>query len=107
MRLKREVVEPDGKHGVNVVAINEGDAAESVRQLAEQAGAEFPILLDADGAAYNSVAAAKLPRTYLLDKTGKILWLEIEYSRSTRRELQNAILWHLKESGAGPVGETL
>ena len=33
---------------------------------------------------------------FLLDAGGKILWLDLEYSRGTRRELQNAILYYLQ-----------
>jgi len=48
-------------------------------------------LLDADGSAMAKVGLEKLPRTYLLDAQGKILWFDIEYSRSTRRELLEAV----------------
>jgi hypothetical protein len=53
------------------------------------------MLLDAEGKALDAVATEKLPRTYLLDASGQILWFDIEYSESTRRELKNAIVWHL------------
>jgi hypothetical protein len=39
-----------------------------------------------------------LPRTYLLDSSGKILWFDLEYSRSTRRELNQAIRYVLKSA---------
>ena len=44
-------------------------------------------LIDADATYFKSVATEKLPRTYLLDQEGKILWFDIEYSQSTYREL--------------------
>ena len=68
--------------------------------LAEEIGAEFPLLLDADGAGLGRVATEKLPRIYLLDPSGSILWFDIEYSESTRRELKNAIHWHLTKKPA-------
>jgi hypothetical protein len=39
-----------------------------------------------------------MPRTYLLDPTGKILWFDVEYSRSTRRDLSEAL-----DAMVGPV----
>jgi hypothetical protein len=93
--LGREVVDPFGPFGVNSVTVNVGDPAASVQAAGAQVGAAFPMLLDADGAALATVGANKLPRTYLLDPAGRILWFDIEYSESTRRHLRNAILWHL------------
>lgn len=95
VRLGREVVDPFGAFGVNAVTINVGDSAAAVQAAGQQVAAAFPALLDADGAALATVGTDKLPRTYLLDPAGKILWFDIEYSESTRRELKNAILWHL------------
>jgi peroxiredoxin len=87
-----EVVEPFGKAGVAVVGVSvdapEGDAQAALKA----AGAQFANLLDADGKAFARVGSEKLPRTYLLDPQGKILWFDIEYSLGTRRELNQA-LW--------------
>ena len=49
------------------------------------------MLLDSEGEALAKVATRRLPRTYLLDKKGKILWFDMEYSASTRRDLRDAI----------------
>ena len=98
--LGPEVFDPYGPSGVNVVAINEGDAADRVKQLAEEAKVAYPVLIDSDGAAFAMVATELLPRTYLLDAGGKILWLDLEYSLSTRRELRNAIAYFLAEPGS-------
>jgi hypothetical protein len=62
-----------------------------VKQVVQQAGAGFPILLDADGAYFARVATDKAPRTYLIDAQGQILWFDVEYSRGTRRDLLAAI----------------
>ena len=57
----------------------------------QAAGVDFTNWLDADGNAFAQVGSQKLPRTYLLDPTGKILWFDIEYSLGTRRELNQAL----------------
>lgn len=94
--LVPEVVSRYAGHGVNLVAINVGDPEAEVRQRIKDTGAKFPNLLDGSRIAFAQVATMKLPRTYLLDAGGKILWLDLEYSRGTRRELQNAILYYLQ-----------
>ena len=89
--LARDVAGPYAERGVRVVGIDEGDASDVVREKTAAAEVKFPILLDRDGALLAKVAQAKPPRTYLLDATGKILWFDIEYSRSTRRDLMQAV----------------
>jgi peroxiredoxin len=83
--------------GVQVVAINEEDPPDRVREIVQRAGADFPVLLDAEGKGLAQVATQKLPRTYLLDPSGKIVWFDIEYTRSTRRDLMRAIRFTLSE----------
>jgi peroxiredoxin len=85
------VMEPFGKFGVAVVGIAVGESAESAQAALERAGANFPNLLDADGSAFAQVGSDRLPRTYLLDPQGTIMWFDIEYSHATRRELQQAL----------------
>jgi peroxiredoxin len=95
-RLAYEVVEPFGGLGVKVVAINTGDDPKGVAQLMIKSGGPLINLFDRDGRALAMVASDKLPRTYLLDASGRVVWMDLEYSRGTRRELTNAIRYHLK-----------
>ncbi len=91
-RLDAEIVVPFEKSGLNVVAINISDSAEQINKLfpaGHKVG--FTILLDPDAALFSKVATQRHPRTYLLDAKGNVLWYDIEYSRSTVRELVNAI----------------
>lgn len=89
--LQVEVLDPMGSKGIKVIGVNEKDATEAIRKKLESTGAKFPQLLDSDGAYLGKVATEKLPRTYLLNSDGKILWLDLEYSSSTRRNLLQAI----------------
>ena len=85
--LGPDVVAPFGESGVAVVGIAVGAPA----AMLKAAKREFPNLLDADGKAFAEVGSEKLPRTYLLDPQGEILWFDIEYSLGTRRELHQAL----------------
>lgn len=89
--LGPDVVEPFGKAGVAVVGIVVGESESDAQAALKAAEVNFANLLDADGKAFAQVGSEKLPRTYLLDPQGKILWFDIEYSLGTRRELHQAL----------------
>jgi peroxiredoxin len=89
--LGPDVTVPYAGRGVTVVGIAVEDTSEAAQQHVAQARVPFLNLLDTDGMAFAAVGSERLPRTYLLDAEGRILWFDIEYSRSTRRELQQAI----------------
>src|SRR5262249_14720944 len=104
--LQAKVAKRFAKSGVNIVAINENDEPQAASESATRAGATFPIYRDPDGAALKQVASQKLPRTYLLDADGKIVWLDLEYSRSTRRELLEAIRYLLLHGNSAPANDS-
>jgi len=64
-----------------------GEALEFTGQL----GYESTVLLDKSGEAYAQLATDRLPRIYVLNAAGEIVWMDIEYSLSTRRELGRAV----------------
>ena len=86
--LTKDVAVPFAEKGVQIIAVNVGDSAAAVRQELDQTGAAFPCLLDPRGQFYAKIAKdGKMPRTFLLDASGKILWFDVEYSRPSRRDL--------------------
>src|SRR3989304_740639 len=89
--LQLDVAEPYAEKGVKVIGINVGDRPESAQQQFANSGAKYPLLFDPSGAFFSKVAKEKLPRIYLLDTSGKIIWFDTEYSRGTRRILMQAI----------------
>jgi len=89
--LTPDVIEPFAEQGVAVVGIAVNKPASRAQAALEKAGAAFPNLLDADGRAFAAVGSERLPRTYLVDPQGNILWFDIEYSHATRRELRQAL----------------
>lgn len=76
---------------VAVAGIAVGQSTNAARRRLSEANAEFPQLLDADGSALAEVGSVALPRIYVLDSAGKIVWFDIEYSESTRRELEQSL----------------
>lgn len=93
--VERMILRRFGRQGLAVVGVNVGDERQLAAELAKQAGASYPQLSDQDRQAFDQVATAHLPRTYLLDAAGKIVWFDLEYSRTTRRDLAAAVRYRL------------
>lgn len=88
--LAREVASRPAEQ-VAVVGVFVGRSNDAAQKVVSQAHAEFPQLVDANGATLAEVGSVALPRVYVLDQAGKIVWFDIEYSEGTRRELAEAL----------------
>ncbi|MBN1396081.1 MAG: TlpA family protein disulfide reductase [Pirellulales bacterium] len=96
--LMKGVVGPFGERGVRVVAIDVDDGLDEVKKYVSAAEATFPLLLDPRGEFYAKIAKErKMPRTLLLDAQGKVLWFDVEYSNTARRDLTQGIEAALNE----------
>jgi len=95
--LELDVAKPFAEKGVRVVGISVKDPPEAARKAVQEPGVKYPNLVDPKGEFFAKVATEKVPRVYLLDASGKVLWLDIEYSSSTRRDLERAIKFVLGE----------
>lgn len=95
--LQKDVAEPYSGKGVRVIGINVREEPELAREQVSKAGANFTNLVDGDGAFFSQVATEKLPRAYLVDGDGKILWFDLEYSHATHRDVLQAIQVELGE----------
>ncbi len=89
--LDPDVATPYKDKGVRVVGIAVQESAPEVERHIDEADATFVNLLDPDGSAFAQVGTGMLPRIFVVDSHGEILWFDVEYSRSTRRELRQAI----------------
>jgi peroxiredoxin len=87
----QDLYDAEQEKGLRVVGINEGDPPEAVRKLVAETKVTFPNLCDADRAFFNKVATERFLRVYLLDAKGEILWFDVEFSPTTRRNLTTAI----------------
>jgi peroxiredoxin len=96
--LDGDIAAPYLEKGVRVIGINVGDSPEQVAAQIQRVDAKFANLLDPNEAFFAQVATEKLPRTYLLDSQGRILWFDLEYSPSTRRNLERGIKFVLGET---------
>jgi peroxiredoxin len=86
-----EIVDLFKDKGLEVVSINYGQSADEIRKVTQETDFSEKVLMDPQGKALAQVATRYLPRTYLVDSEGKIVWFDMEYSPSTRRHLLQAI----------------
>ncbi len=84
--LPRDVTGPYGERGVSVVVVTVGR-----RPNVNDVKAGYQLLSDPTGEQFAKLGSGRLPRVYVLDPKGKIVWFDIEYSRSTRRELKQTL----------------
>jgi peroxiredoxin len=89
--LGPDVLDRYGKNGVEVVGIAVETKLAEAKEALDKIGAKFPNLLDEDGNAFALVGKDALPRTFVLDSAGKIVWFDISYTLATRRELRETL----------------
>lgn len=84
--------------GIQVLAINVGEQASEVPKALPPAASSLPVLLDPQGKYFAEIAQPAsqaqielLPRTYVVDSQGKVLWLDIGYSDTTLRNIETCI----------------
>lgn len=85
--MQRDIANQFNAQQVAVIGIAVQQPQGAVQAALNEAQAAFPQLMDTDGKAFATVGTHALPRLYVLDPTGKIVWFDIEYSEGTRREL--------------------
>lgn len=83
--------------GVSVLAVCRGGVADEMKPIIDEAQTSYPQLLDPDAAAYGKVATKLVPRTYLLDAEGKIVWFALTYDQRTPKTLRQGLDFMLGE----------
>ena len=89
--LQRDVLSKYNTAQVAVVGVAVHQSADQLRETLQATGASFPHLHDSDGEILVAVGSTALPRIYVLDPSGEIVWFDIEYSESSRRELDQTL----------------
>lgn len=77
--------------GITVIGIHVGPNSQETEKIIAESGARFPILADDSGEYFRQFSDHQPPCLYLVDHSGKILWLDVEYSRSAREALKQAV----------------
>lgn len=84
--------------GLNVIAVHTpAGKTKQPTEVLKKIQPSFTTLNDTNGELWEKLGKGSLPRTFLLDGQGKVLWFDIEYSRETRRQLQQALQAVIRE----------
>jgi peroxiredoxin len=89
--LQSDVAEAYDDHEISIVGVGVDVAPAQIKRDSEVMEIGYTMLIDPQGQAFSQIGSKKLPRLFLLDRDGKILWFDIEYSLATRRELNQAL----------------
>ena len=89
--LQRDIADQFDPQQVGVVGIGVRQSSGTLGSTLKKAKASFPQLLDPEGKLFASTGSYALPRVYVLNAEGKVVWFDIEYSESTRRELAQTL----------------
>jgi peroxiredoxin len=68
------------ERGLEILSINQGDAPNLVRDFIQRKKYTFHVVLDRDGQIGNQYGIEAIPAMVLVDKSGKILWMQVGYS---------------------------
>lgn len=62
--------------GLEVLAVNTGESADTIESFMQvfEPELEFPILLDPDGEAFEAWGIRGLPKTFIVDKRGRVIY---------------------------------
>ena len=77
--------------GVTVLGIHVGPKSPEMEKIIQDAGATFPNLIDENGDFFQQFSTHQPPCLYLLDQSGTIVWLDIEYNRAVREAIKQAV----------------
>ncbi|HPP52001.1 MAG TPA: TlpA disulfide reductase family protein [Thermoguttaceae bacterium] len=96
--LAKDLLPKYQEKGGRAVAVHVGGEASEVQKVLPTAASGLPVLVDPNSAYFTRIAqpSAKgevelLPRTYVVDAQGKVLWLDIGYTESTLRGVEMSI----------------
>ena len=81
---------------VEVLSVNQGEAAEQVRQFVAKEGIPFHVVLDPDGAVSASYRVTSLPTMVLIDRRGTVRWIHVGHMPETD-ELRDVLRQVAKE----------
>ena len=78
--------------GLEIIAVNHGDRAETVARYFRTSGFTFPAALGARGAkVFEQYAVEAYPASFLLDRDGRIVWRAVGYGAETLEQLKSAL----------------
>ena len=80
-RVQKEIIDRFKGKDFVFLAISREETREQVKKFRERNGYTFPMGLDPERKIYSKFATATIPRNFIIDKKGKIVEIEVGYTK--------------------------
>ena len=80
-RVQKEIIDRFKGKDFVFLAISREESKEQVKKFRERNGYTFPMVLDPERKIYSKFATATIPRNFIIDKKGKIVEIEVGYTK--------------------------
>ena len=80
-RVQKEIIDRFKGKDFVFLAISREESKEQVKKFRERNGYSFPMGLDPERKIYSKFATATIPRNFIIDKKGKIVEIEVGYTK--------------------------
>ena len=77
--------------GLEVLSINQGEAADQVRNFIDRKKYLFHVVLDSDRAAADKYGVQAIPTMVAIDKVGNVRWMSVGYSETEDDDLEKLL----------------
>lgn len=94
--LQKDVIDRFAGKDVVVLPISRGEKRETVEAFIEKMGYTFPVGFDGDQSIYKKYASNYIPRSVVVGKDGKVVYVAVGYDETIAKEVDNAITEALK-----------
>jgi peroxiredoxin len=79
--LEKNIWQPYKDKGLVILAVGREEDKEKLMPFIEERKITFPVLPDPDRSIYSLYATQYIPRNFLIDRTGKVIYSSIGYTR--------------------------
>ena len=89
--MQKGVIDPFAGQDLVVLPISRGEKRETVENYLNKMGHTFPVGLDGDQSIYRKYASNYIPRSFVVDKDGKVVYVAVGYDETVGEEINAAI----------------
>lgn len=94
--MQKDVIDRFAGKDLVVLPISRGEEVKTVENFIEKMGYTFPVGLDRDQSIYKKYASNYIPRSVVVGKDGKVVYVGVGYDEEIAKAIDNAIAKALK-----------
>lgn len=89
-KLQEHIIDPYGDR-INVLPLSRGEERSVVEEYISRMGYTYAVGLDSDQSIYNKYATNYIPRCFVIDANGKVLYSGVGYDDTVAMEVEESI----------------